>query len=87
MLQSKIPACRVDILKDRTRNGSSEEKPPVHDNGDSQNLGKHSASPVKVFFGRPDFVTLFKSFIKPKSKEFHVYSTTSPALNNIINIP
>jgi hypothetical protein len=41
-------------------------------------------SPIKVLFGRPNFKELFKSFIEEDSNEFHVYSTTSPKVNNSI---
>jgi hypothetical protein len=41
-------------------------------------------SPVKVFFGRPDFESLFKESIKEGVKKIHVYSTTSPKLNEVI---
>ena len=42
------------------------------------------ASPLKVLFGRPNFKDLFKSFITPNSKEFHIYSTTSPPVNEVL---
>ena len=43
-------------------------------------------SPIKVMFGRPDFYKLFEEFSQKDDapKDFHVYSTTSGALNNVI---
>ena len=41
-------------------------------------------SPIKFMFGRPNFPELFRAFIQKDSKEFHVYSTTSPGVNNSI---
>ena len=35
-------------------------------------------------FGRPNFSRLFKSFTTESSKEFHVFSTTSPGVNKSI---
>ena len=40
--------------------------------------------PIKVKFGRPDFMSLFSSFITQKSQEFHIFSTTSPDLNELL---
>ena len=49
-----------------------------------RNTNEMSASPIIVLFGRPNFKDLFKSFIDQDSKEFYVYSTTSPPVNETI---
>ena len=41
-------------------------------------------SPIKVMFGRPNFVKLLTSFVEKDSKEFFVYSTTSPSVNEAL---
>lgn len=41
-------------------------------------------SPLKVLFGRPNFENIFKSVIRPNLKKVHIYSTTSPGVNDVI---
>lgn len=85
LLQNKMQACRRDFSKVKTAVGGSEEKPASVDQQDPDSMEtKYVLSPVKVLFGRPDFVSLFKSFITPTSKKFHVYSTTSPQVNSCL---
>ena len=45
---------------------------------------QNQINPINVKFGRPNFTDLFKSFITPNSKEFHIYSTTSPPVNEVL---
>jgi hypothetical protein len=41
-------------------------------------------SPIKVFFGRPNFDSLFLASAGEGVQKVHVYSTTSPGLNKVI---
>ena len=41
-------------------------------------------SPIKIFFGRPDFKNILKASIHPKVDKIHVYSTSSVGLNQIL---
>ena len=45
---------------------------------------QNQINPINVKFGRPNFKVLFKSFITPNSKEFHIYSTSSPPINEVL---
>ncbi|CAI2376895.1 unnamed protein product [Moneuplotes crassus] len=94
LIQSQKDIC-IRERKNSKSKSKSKSKPKANpnlslglksstNNDDEEIKRRIQKSPIRVMFGRPDFKSLFKSFITPNSKEFHCYSTTSPVVNRAI---
>ena len=82
LIQMNKNSYNLNRLSSHNIFGSSKWLP--EDKSNDKNKDEYPGFPIKVMFGRPNFKELFRSFINPNSKEFFVYSTTSPPVNEAI---
>jgi hypothetical protein len=76
----------ISLSKQIWNRGTRQALPTFRYDSDNMFIDKSEFdnSSIKVFFGRPNFDSLFKASIKEGVKKIHVYSTTSSQVNQAI---